>query len=138
MKPPETLWLVSGDGYTTMDFGDYEAAEFFALRMSQASNAIFKIKKFDYSERTSSIVRTVYPHEYKIPGKPQPVRPPRPLTPYEKSLVYLNIHEPFTRQDLKAAFRIQAKTKHPDTGGSQSAFLELQSHYEFVLKQKGW
>jgi len=40
--------------------------------------------------------------------------------------------------DIRAAYRSQAKLHHPDTGGSQVAFLIIQRAWEDAEREKGW
>ncbi len=45
-------------------------------------------------------------------------------------MVRLRLMPPYTLEDVKQAYRQEAKTAHPDAGGSQSAFNDLQTVYE--------
>jgi hypothetical protein len=45
-------------------------------------------------------------------------------------MVWLGLMPPYTQEDVKQAYRLKAKTAHPDAGGSQREFNELQTVYE--------
>ena len=44
----------------------------------------------------------------------------------------LRVSPPFTSQQLLAAYRREAMTRHPDRGGSSDLFRELTTAYEFM------
>jgi hypothetical protein len=48
--------------------------------------------------------------------------------------VVLEIEPPFNAERIRAAYRSRSKAVHPDTGGSQEEFLQLQMAYENALK----
>ncbi|ORC84753.1 putative chaperone DNAJ protein [Trypanosoma theileri] len=52
------------------------------------------------------------------------------------ALAVLGLREntPYTEAELKSAFRLQAKTLHPDAGGSAERFRELHDAYASLLK----
>lgn len=52
----------------------------------------------------------------------------------KSSLTVLGITEPFTRRQLRKAFRAKSLTVHPDAGGTEEEFLELQDAYNVLLK----
>lgn len=51
----------------------------------------------------------------------------------EMAFKVLNLSTRATVQEVKRAFRRQAKTAHPDTGGSEQAFKELNAAYQLAL-----
>ena len=53
--------------------------------------------------------------------------------PIPACLATLNLALPCTVQDVKHAFRLKAKTAHPDTGGSNEAFQTLHRAYQEAL-----
>ena len=50
-----------------------------------------------------------------------------------KALELLGLSQGFTSDDLKRAYKLQAKKKHPDLGGTHEGFTELTRAYEFLL-----
>ena len=46
----------------------------------------------------------------------------------------LDVNKNYTSDELKRAFRRQARKCHPDTGGSNEAFVELVEAYEYLGK----
>ena len=53
---------------------------------------------------------------------------------YRRHLLILKITFPFTKQELKSAYRRRALETHPDSGGTSEAFREVNTAYE-VLSQ---
>lgn len=41
----------------------------------------------------------------------------------------------YSKDELKRAYRKRAKETHPDLGGTESAFRDLTSSYEWLLNQ---
>jgi curved DNA-binding protein CbpA len=58
---------------------------------------------------------------------------PSPLQPAPACVTLLGLAWPCTQQDVKQAFRSQAKTAHPDAGGSNEAFQTLYKAYQEAL-----
>jgi hypothetical protein len=60
---------------------------------------------------------------------PQPAPPPspqpRPPVFYPVYFFHLDLHRPFTRDEVLAAYRRQAKRLHPDAGGWEDRFRNL-------------
>lgn len=66
-------------------------------------------------------------HEYQY--QPAPVRPPT------KAMIVLNIASmPYSKDDVRRAYKRLAKTMHPDTGGSHQAFIELKEAHDSALR----
>jgi hypothetical protein len=53
--------------------------------------------------------------------------------PTPACVTLLGLAWPCTQQDVKQAFRSQAKTMHPDAGGSNEAFQTLYKAYQEAL-----
>lgn len=53
--------------------------------------------------------------------------------PIPACLTLLGLTWPCTGQEVKQAFRLQAKTAHPDAGGSNEAFQALHKAYQEAL-----
>jgi hypothetical protein len=87
----------------------------------------------------------------KPPLPPKEPRPPRP-EPWSYSSIppetfatlhfvvdtsadasALGLAYPFTETDVRSAFRRKVKTAHPDTGGSQDAFIRLRAAHDRLL-----
>lgn len=58
---------------------------------------------------------------------------PMPAPPRSPFAV-LGLTPPFTREQVKAAFRARSKVAHPDHGGTNEAFVALREAYEQALK----
>jgi molecular chaperone DnaJ len=58
---------------------------------------------------------------------------PHPSRAYQSYLNILKISFPFTKVELKRAYRAMALLTHPDTGGSAEAFRQVNSAYQFLL-----
>jgi len=56
-----------------------------------------------------------------------------PARPAPACVTLLGLAWPCTQQDVKQAFRSQAKTVHPDAGGSNEAFQALYKAYQEAL-----
>jgi hypothetical protein len=56
-----------------------------------------------------------------------------PARPAPACVTRLGLPWPCTQQDVKQAFRSQAKTAHPDAGGSSEAFQALYKAYQEAL-----
>ncbi len=52
---------------------------------------------------------------------------------YRSYLEVLRIDFPFTKQELKSAYRKRALETHPDSGGTASAFREVHTAYQVLL-----
>jgi hypothetical protein len=52
------------------------------------------------------------------------------------ALALLGVSQPFTSDDLKAAYRRRAKETHPDRGGSAEEFRRVREAYEWLAG--GW
>lgn len=50
-----------------------------------------------------------------------------------EALEILNLRPPATREDIRRAYRTQARTVHPDHGGSHAAMVRLNAAYELAL-----
>jgi hypothetical protein len=57
----------------------------------------------------------------------------RSTSPAPACVTLLGLAWPCTQQDVKQAFRVQAKTAHPDAGGSNEAFQALYKAYQEAL-----
>ena len=55
------------------------------------------------------------------------------LRPAPACFTLLGLTWPCTGQEVKQAFRLQAKMAHPDTGGSNEAFQALHKAYKEAL-----
>ena len=51
-----------------------------------------------------------------------------------KCIQMLNLSWPCTEAEVKRAYRRSVKSAHPDGGGSQDLFLELEEAYEQALQ----
>jgi hypothetical protein len=58
---------------------------------------------------------------------------PSPTQSAPACVTLLGLAWPCTQQDVKQAFRSQAKTVHPDAGGSNEAFQALYKAYQEAL-----
>lgn len=63
----------------------------------------------------------------------QPPTDASTLRPAPACFTLLGLTWPCTGREVKQAFRIQAKTVHPDTGGSNEAFQALHQAYKEAL-----
>jgi hypothetical protein len=55
----------------------------------------------------------------------------------QSGLDVLGLAWPATTEQIKAAYREKAKLLHPDAGGDQERFVELQRAYEAALRRRG-
>jgi hypothetical protein len=53
---------------------------------------------------------------------------------HQHYLSLLKISYPFTKQELKSAYRKMALQTHPDSGGTTEAFREVHTAYQILLK----
>jgi len=58
---------------------------------------------------------------------------PSTSRPAPACFTLLGLTWPCTEREVKQAFRLQAKTVHPDTGGSNEAFQALHQAYKEAL-----
>ncbi|QPK90830.1 DnaJ domain-containing protein [Bacillus velezensis] len=42
---------------------------------------------------------------------------------------------PYTKSELKSAYKNLAKKHHPDMGGDSQKFIEINKAYEYLLKR---
>ena len=47
----------------------------------------------------------------------------------------LDLKEPFTKQDVKSAYRKLVKVHHPDAGGLQANFVKLNKAYNYLMER---
>ena len=47
----------------------------------------------------------------------------------------LDLQEPFTKQDVKSAYRKLVKVHHPDAGGLQANFVKLNKAYNYLMER---
>jgi hypothetical protein len=57
----------------------------------------------------------------------------KPSGAYQSYLTILNISFPFTKGELKSAYRKMALLTHPDSGGCAEAFRQVNSAYQVLL-----
>ncbi|HEX7333431.1 MAG TPA: J domain-containing protein [Pyrinomonadaceae bacterium] len=50
------------------------------------------------------------------------------------ALTVLGLSPPFTRDDVRRAYKRRAKTAHPDLGGTQQAFIKLKQAHDSALR----
>ena len=53
---------------------------------------------------------------------------------YRSHLELLRVSFPFTKQELKRAYRLKALETHPDSGGTPEAFREVHTAYQILLQ----
>lgn len=53
----------------------------------------------------------------------------------EQALKTLELSTPFTLQELKATYRLAVKRTHPDLGGSDAAFMQVNAAYDFLQQR---
>jgi DnaJ-class molecular chaperone len=53
------------------------------------------------------------------------------------SLIFFELAETATKEELKKAYRVAASEAHPDHGGSTGEFIEVKAMYEEALKHVG-
>jgi hypothetical protein len=69
----------------------------------------------------------------KMSGQKEPQR-----DDYADALDMLDLDEPFSRQDMDARFRRIIQGVHPDKGGSEYLFKQVDAARNLILKRKGW
>lgn len=50
----------------------------------------------------------------------------------------LGVSSDATEEQVKSAYRAKANQCHPDKGGNQSEFIQVQAAYEAIKQYKGW
>lgn len=60
--------------------------------------------------------------------------PPPPPSPYQYHLQLLQLKFPFTKEELKSAYRKKSLETHPDTGGTAEAFRKVSHAYQVLSK----
>jgi len=60
--------------------------------------------------------------------------PPPPPSPYQYHLQLLQLKFPFTKEELKSAYRKKSLETHPDAGGTAEAFRQVNHAYQVLLK----
>ena len=57
-----------------------------------------------------------------------------PPSPYQYHLQLLQLKFPFTKEELKSAYRRKSLETHPDAGGTAEAFRQVNHAYQVLLK----
>ena len=60
--------------------------------------------------------------------------PPPPPSPYQYHLQLLQLKFPFTKEELKSAYRRKSLETHPDAGGTAEAFRKVNHAYQVLSK----
>lgn len=55
----------------------------------------------------------------------------------DQSLLFFGLRRPTTEQALKTSYRRKAFCVHPDRGGKESDFLEVQNTFNFLIQNRG-
>ncbi|MEM1394606.1 MAG: J domain-containing protein, partial [Cyanobacteria bacterium P01_H01_bin.150] len=58
--------------------------------------------------------------------------PPPPPSPYQYHLQLLQLKFPFTKEELKSAYRRKSLETHPDAGGTAEAFRQVNYAYQVL------
>ena len=82
---------------------------------------------FQFAEKNNTVSNSAKPLEIKIPSSIK-----------EKSLIHLklgksDLDSPELQRIIKRAYRLQAKTHHPDLGGDTDTFRKVHQAYEELI-----
>jgi hypothetical protein len=83
----------------------------------------------DFRAYLRSLRRTLVLVAQRVPTTPAWALRSRPVF-----LKTLGLQLPCTEQEVLAAYRLKAKTMHPDRGGDLEQFLRLQRHFEKAMR----
>lgn len=82
----------------------------------------------DYRAYVRSLKRGLVRVGSYVGGTPDWARAETP-----RAIAALGLRVPCTEEDLKHAYRKRVKKLHPDQGGDERRFLQLQAHFEEAL-----
>ena len=81
-----------------------------------------------FQERWGGWNEETYSHKSTTPP------PPPPPSPHQYHLQLLQLKFPFTKEELKSAYRRKSLETHPDAGGTAEAFRQINHAYQVLSK----